>query len=152
MEWTAVFKSLNAQTKNILEMLILSLNSKSIEPETLGWGPSIRVNKPSGESDAPSNLRSTGLARCCVEHLLCFFHTTPFCSRRCCGNQQCTGVAGPHLTSAAPRIVVCLWAGFSSTMVWDNRGSLLSRSWACANLETLRSSLTVLGHPWTSED
>lgn len=62
-EWTAIFKSLNAHTKNMLEMLILSpCSSTSIEPETLGWGPSVCVNKPSGESDACSRLRSTGLA------------------------------------------------------------------------------------------
>lgn len=40
-------------------MFILSPSSTSIEPETLGWGPSICVHKPLGESDTCSGLRST---------------------------------------------------------------------------------------------
>lgn len=40
-------------------MFVLSPSSTSTEPETLGWGPSICVNKPLGESDARSGLRST---------------------------------------------------------------------------------------------
>lgn len=44
----------------------------------------------------------------------------------------------------------CLPLGFCSSAMWDNWGSLLSRSWACANLEVLRNSLIVLGQPWTN--
>lgn len=43
----------------MLEMFILSPSSTSIEPESLGWGPSICVHKPLGEPDAHSALRST---------------------------------------------------------------------------------------------
>ena len=53
-EWLAVFKSLNAHTENVLEMLAPSPDSASTEPETLGWSPLISIHKPSGESGAGS--------------------------------------------------------------------------------------------------
>lgn len=50
--------------------------------------------------------------------------------------------------SAAPR-VPSLPLGLSTMAMWDDWGSLLGCSWACADLETL-SSCIVLGQPRTS--
>lgn len=84
---------------------------------------------------------------CRTSGMLLSHHTFLFQLLLC--NRKCRAVAWPRLTSAAPRLC-SLPLGCSCTVGWHDWGSLLSSSWACANLERLRSLFTVLGQCWTN--